>query len=227
MGSFDARSRKFTASRENASTAEGDADWRPQLKSLELIEQVKAIIADYDDYLPLTVRQIFYLLVGNYGYEKTENAYERLTEKIGRARRARMIPFDVIRDDGVVTYSARWFDGPDALADDAAAFVRADRVILTQRIEAERIALTRTQVEEFDLETAPTKPGDTRAKNWQGETCQLEALPPEVLAGLVEDAIAAHFDAGKLGAEIDQEQDDRSELLLALPAGPEYDEEEV
>src|SRR5262249_15806358 len=50
--------------------------------------------------LPLTIRQIFYRLVGAHDYEKTERAYQRLVEHLNRARRARIIPMDVIRDDG-------------------------------------------------------------------------------------------------------------------------------
>ena len=57
-------------------------------------------MAEYGAYLPLTVRQIFYRLVGAHGYEKTEAAYERLGEKIARARRAGIIEFGAIRDDG-------------------------------------------------------------------------------------------------------------------------------
>jgi hypothetical protein len=59
----------------------------------------------------LTVRQIFYRLVANYEYEKTPQAYEKLAEKLVLARRNRRIPFDAIRDDGVVTYGASWY-GP-------------------------------------------------------------------------------------------------------------------
>jgi len=50
--------------------------------------------------LPLTGRQIFYRLVGKYEYEKNERAYERLTNYLVRARRAGIIPFAFIRDDG-------------------------------------------------------------------------------------------------------------------------------
>ena len=58
------------------------------------------MLAEYVDHLPLTLRQIFYRLVGAYAYEKTEQAYERLCEHLNRARRARLIPMDIIRDDG-------------------------------------------------------------------------------------------------------------------------------
>jgi len=39
-------------------------------------------------------------MVGAYGYEKTEQAYERLGETLNKARRARVIGMDAIRDDG-------------------------------------------------------------------------------------------------------------------------------
>ena len=48
----------------------------------------------------LIFRQIFYRLVGVHDYEKTEQAYACLCEHLNRARRARFIAMDVIRDDG-------------------------------------------------------------------------------------------------------------------------------
>jgi hypothetical protein len=38
--------------------------WAPQMATLQLLDQVRAIITEYAEYLPLTVRQIFYRLVG-------------------------------------------------------------------------------------------------------------------------------------------------------------------
>jgi hypothetical protein len=52
--------------------------------------------------LPLTNRQIFYRLVGVHGYPKIEKAYDRLGEMLNRARRAGLIPWEHIRDDGVI-----------------------------------------------------------------------------------------------------------------------------
>jgi hypothetical protein len=79
----------------------GLAPWCPQPKTRELLIAVKAILEEYDDYLPLTLRQIFYRLVGAYGFDKTEQSYARLGEHLNRARRAGFISFDAIRDDGV------------------------------------------------------------------------------------------------------------------------------
>src|SRR5215213_8706328 len=77
------------------------AAWRPQKKTSRLIMQVKEVLKEYEDYLPLTARQIFYRLVGTKDYPKTEAAYKKLCEHLVRARRAKMIPFDHIRDDGI------------------------------------------------------------------------------------------------------------------------------
>jgi hypothetical protein len=78
----------------------GFAPWAPRGATLQLLEQVRAVLREYEDHLPLTIRQIFYRLVGAHNYEKTEAAYQRLIEMLNRARRARKISMDVIRDDG-------------------------------------------------------------------------------------------------------------------------------
>ena len=77
------------------------APWRPRAKSLALLERVNTVLREYVEHLPLTIRQIFYRLVGAHGYDKTEKAYDRLGEMLNRARRAGFVRFDAIRDDGV------------------------------------------------------------------------------------------------------------------------------
>jgi len=79
----------------------GFIEWHPQQKTLVLLEQVNAVLAEYRDHLPLTLRQVFYRLVGAYGFDKTERAYKSLGETLNLARRARMIDMDAIRDDGL------------------------------------------------------------------------------------------------------------------------------
>jgi hypothetical protein len=75
-------------------------DWKPHDKTLALIEAAKAVLNEYAAYGPMTLRQVFYRLVGTMGYEKTERAYKVLGETLQKARRARYIPFSAIRDDG-------------------------------------------------------------------------------------------------------------------------------
>ena len=54
--------------------------WTPRPDTCALLDQVRAILREYDAHLPLTLRQIFYRLVGVHDYEKTERAYDRLGE---------------------------------------------------------------------------------------------------------------------------------------------------
>jgi hypothetical protein len=95
----------------------GLAPWSPQQATLELLAQVEAVLEEYAEYLPLTIRQIFYRLVGAYGYPKQETAYDRLCEVLNRARRAELVPFSAIRDDSAdIQVSMDW--------DDVAEFLR-------------------------------------------------------------------------------------------------------
>jgi len=117
-----------TARRNNGrKRPKGYADWSPQAPARALLGQVEEILAEYADHLPLSVRQIFYRLVGRFDYEKTENAYERLSDKLVRARRARLIDFDAIRDDGVVTIPNRWYGGIEDFHDESARRARSYR----------------------------------------------------------------------------------------------------
>jgi hypothetical protein len=89
----------------------GYADWSPKAEALEIVGRVKDIIAEYAQQL--TIRQIFYRLVGKYLYEKTELAYNRLGEYLNRARRAGILDWESFRDDGdIVPDIPGWF-GPE------------------------------------------------------------------------------------------------------------------
>ncbi len=54
----------------------GFADWKPTAASIEVVEQIDNVLAQYQQHLPLTLRQVFYRLVGTVGYAKTEKAYK-------------------------------------------------------------------------------------------------------------------------------------------------------
>lgn len=109
----------------------GYAAWSPRGETYAVVAQVQAILDEYREHLPLTARQIFYRLVGQHDYEKTERAYKRLCEVLVRARRAELISFGAIRDDGTVSHGT---GGYDNLADfwtgelDAAETYRRDRM---------------------------------------------------------------------------------------------------
>lgn len=71
-------------------------NWTPSPEKAEIIRQVQSVIAasSYE----ISVRFIFYRLVGNFGYPKTERDYKNLAELLVKARRARLIPFGAISD---------------------------------------------------------------------------------------------------------------------------------
>lgn len=288
----------------------GYADWSPRADTRDLLRDVDDVLEQYEDHLPLTIRQVFYALVAAGRIDKTETSYNRLSEHLNRARRARLIPMQALRDDGVsvieqdaytgvedfheatalragtyvrdrqaaqpyrielwaeaggmmpqlsaVTsaygvpvYSAGGFvslsglhqiaaralrsarplivlhvgdldpSGEsifDRIAADARAFVLQDRTTTAPDLIARRVALTRDQVAEHQLPTAPTKELDSRAKRWQGTTCQLEALPPDTLAEIVTNAITSSMDMEIFDSILGEERDDRAELL-GLPPG--------
>jgi hypothetical protein len=87
----------------------GFVPWSPRTQTQHLINQVKAVLKEYAPYLPLTIRQIFYRLVGAHDYPKTQQGYEKLCEHLNRARRADFIEMDAIRDDGsTIIEPDRW-----------------------------------------------------------------------------------------------------------------------
>ncbi|HRO15348.1 MAG TPA: hypothetical protein PLL33_09945, partial [Paracoccus sp. (in: a-proteobacteria)] len=79
-----------------------------------LVAQVRGVLDEYAAHLPLTVRQVFYRLVGTQGYDKTERAYARLCETVGRARRAGLLPFAAFRDDGGSRHGGDGYASPAA-----------------------------------------------------------------------------------------------------------------
>ena len=103
-----------TADRNNVrKRPKGYAPWRSRQETRAIIAQVEEVLREYRAHLPLTVRQVFYRLVGAYNYPKTEQAYERLGNYLVRARRARMIPFEAIRDDSASVLNHQHFDGEE------------------------------------------------------------------------------------------------------------------
>ena len=296
--------------------AKGYAEWQPRAHTRALIASVNEILMEYREHLPLTIRQVFYRLVGVYGYPKDENAYERLGNALNRARRAGYIAFDHLRDDGisvmshdhyagvedfygylnhlgtryerdkladqavdmrvlceaagmmpqlsrvcrrysVPVYSCSgfdsltakhelakacaqtydWRDRPtvilhlgdldpsgvsiyESMREDVLAFVASDvpRLDADEVAMFDRIALTRGQVEHYDLTTYAPKASDLRSRRWVGETCQLEALPPDTLAGLLASAIEAELDQETLARARDAEARERRQISRALPS---------
>jgi hypothetical protein len=248
------------------------------------------------------LRQIFYRLVGAYGFEKTERSYERLGEHLVRARRARLIPMEAIRDDGgtvitpnmwasaqeylgavraqaadlmldrttgqrtrlavfceaagmapqlarvakpygITVMSSGGFESlteKHAFAAELARYDRPTEVLhigdhdpsgvsmfaaYLEDVEAftfelggtatfTRLAVTPEQIAAYGLPTAPPKPTDRRA--FVGETCQVEAFAPDVLASILRDAIEDRIDRSAFNRLLRRERKIRRELVAKL-----------
>jgi hypothetical protein len=82
-------------------------------------------------------------------------------------------------------------------------------------VEFERLAVTPEQIAQYELPTRPTKRSDTRASGFEGESVEVDALPPNVLREVVQDAILRHLDLDQLRAAQDGQRVDR-QFLEAL-----------
>ena len=81
------------------------------------------------------------------------------------------------------------------------------------------MALRPEHAEEYDLDTAPPKASDSHSFNWTGvETAQLEALPPDVLAQLLVEAIERHIDMDVHEKYVEREEEEKQRITKALPA---------
>lgn len=79
-------------------------------------------------------------------------------------------------------------------------------------ITFERIAVTEEQITSLALPTRPTKATDTRAKNFTGESVEVDAIPTRILRELVEEAITKHIDPRALELNRIVEEEERRGL---------------
>lgn len=61
-----------------------------------------------------------------------------------------------------------------------------------------RIAVTQEEIELWDLPTRPTKKTDSRSKNFEGESVEVDAILPATLRALVSECITHHIDQDAL-----------------------------
>jgi hypothetical protein len=118
----------LAATEPRAPRPRGFVDWTPHGRTQRILDQVHDILHEYAAYLPLTIRQIFYRLVGKYAFPKTRQDYERLGDYLNRARRARIIDMDDIRDDTSVIESP--YSYPDGKAFLTAVRSDAEQLVL-------------------------------------------------------------------------------------------------
>ena len=85
------------------------------------------------------------------------------------------------------------------------------------------MAVTVDQIEHFNLPTRPTKKTDSRSKSFEGESVEVDAIPPADLRTLVHNAIVQHIDVPALRA-LEQTEEAERETLDNLLHGLEQTE---
>jgi hypothetical protein len=68
----------------------------------------------------------------------------------------------------------------------------------TSLVTCTRVAVNPDQIVSLQLPTRPTKRTDSRAKEWIGESVELDVMPPNVLCSLVHAVIESHLPADHL-----------------------------
>jgi hypothetical protein len=79
----------------------------------------------------------------------------------------------------------------------------------------ERVAVLPSQIEDWSLPTRPTKQTDTRARHFQGESVEVDAIEPEQLRDLAGESITQHIDQEALEVLRNTERRER-EILQQL-----------
>ena len=86
-------------------------------------------------------------------------------------------------------------------------------------IHFQRVAVTRDQIAKYRLQTRPTKTTDSRAARFEGESVELDAIPPPELRRIVRDCIEPHVNQEQLRiAHIAEESERESLKILARSA---------
>ena len=80
-------------------------------------------------------------------------------------------------------------------------------------IHFERIAVTPEQIVDLDLPTRPTKTSDSRSRNFDGDSVEVDAIPTSVLVPIMENAILQHIDQRVLDITRMVEKSERRDLL--------------
>lgn len=79
-------------------------------------------------------------------------------------------------------------------------------------LDFQRVAVTREQIEQYDLPTKPRKRGERRVPHLE-RTVEVEAMPAGVLRGLVRSAVESYLPEGALKAAEEAEASERRILL--------------
>jgi hypothetical protein len=83
-------------------------------------------------------------------------------------------------------------------------------------VVVKRVAVTEDQIREWKLPSRPTKTTDARAKDWDGGSVELDAIPANTLRRLVKECIEPHIDRKAWAATERAERADRRRLASLI-----------
>ena len=82
----------------------------------------------------------------------------------------------------------------------------------------ERIAVTESQISDWELPSRPTKKSNHQTDTFTGESAELDAIPPDKLRSLVEDSITRHIDESNYYQLCEVESAERESLQQFMSA---------
>jgi hypothetical protein len=87
----------------------------------------------------------------------------------------------------------------------------------------QRVAVLKHQIEQYGLQTRPTKKSDSRSRSFEGESVEVDAIAPDQLRALCERCILGHIDRDQLERTQAVEKAERDTLgLMAERLWEEY-----
>jgi hypothetical protein len=79
-------------------------------------------------------------------------------------------------------------------------------------IHFKRLAVTREQIAAWSLPSRPTKQSDSRSEGFDGDSVEVDSIPPATLRELVRNAITRHIDPRQMAASLAIEEQERETL---------------
>ncbi len=102
-------------------------------KQIDKLNKVQEILKEFEDYKPLTLRQVFYQLVSCEYIENSKSQYGMLSNLLKWARIAEQVPWGDIEDRGRIFHNAQgWTDKTSFISQELRTFLRGYRRDLLQ-----------------------------------------------------------------------------------------------
>jgi hypothetical protein len=124
--------------------------------------------------------------------------------------------FERAIDDGkelIILY----FGDYDPSGEDIPRSIRENLGRMGVDVAVERIALNPNQIKEMGLPGVPPKSGDSRSNNWNGgAVVELDAIEPNTLKRMCEDAIKVYFDQDRFTELQERESTEQGKYREAL-----------